>query len=133
MTLVLLVTLAGAVGAALRAVIETHLPNRTDGLPWGLIAVNVTGSAIAGVVAPCTNGDLRTVLLVGLCGALTTYSGFAWRVHLQWKSGHARLGASTVLFMVAGCLVAFSFLWWLMTGGPWTLGPLITLGSCAAG
>lgn len=133
MTLVLLVTLAGAFGAVLRAVIETHLPNRADGMPWGLLAVNVGGSALAGVVAPCTSGDLRTVLLVGLCGALTTYSGFAWRVHLQLQSGHVRLGASTVLLMVVACLLAFGLPWWLLTGGLWSFGPMITLGACAAG
>jgi len=133
MTLVLLVTLAGAFGAVLRAVIETRLPNRADGLPWGLLAVNVGGSALAGVVAPCTSGDLRTVLLVGLCGALTTYSGFAWRVHLQLQSGRTGLGTGTAVLMVVACLLAFGLPWWLLTGGPWSFGSLITLGACAAG
>jgi CrcB protein len=125
MTLMLMVTLAGAVGAVLRAFIEMHLPNRSGGLPWGLLAVNVGGCALAGVIAPCTSGDLRTVLLVGLCGALTTYSGFALRVHLQLQAGRRWLGASTVLLMVVACLAACVLMWWLA--------PLITLGSCAVG
>ena len=125
MTLVLVVTLAGAVGAVLRAFIEMRLPNKAAGLPWGLLAVNVGGCALAGVIAPCTTGDVRTLLLVGLCGALTTYSGFAFRVHLQLQSGRRWLAASTVLLMVVACLAACVLMWWLA--------PLITLGSCAVG
>ncbi len=125
MTLVLVVTLAGAVGAVLRALIEAYLPNRPDGLPWGLIVVNVSGSALAGAIAPCTSGDLRTVLLVGLCGALTTYSGFAWRVNLQLQSARPWLGAGTIAVMVTACLAACALTWWLV--------PVISLGTCAVG
>jgi fluoride exporter len=46
---------------------------------WGLLAVNVSGSLLAGWVAGSTKPDgwWSTVILVGLCGSLTTFSGFS--------------------------------------------------------
>lgn len=46
---------------------------------WGLLAVNVAGSLLAGWVAGTGRLDQMwsTVILVGLCGSLTTFSGFS--------------------------------------------------------
>ena len=61
---------SGAAGAAL--------------FPWGLLVVNVLGSLMAGIVIAATSGDLRMLLLVGFCGAFTTFSGFAWETDRLW-------------------------------------------------
>jgi len=131
--LVIAVAIAGAGGAVVRAVIERWLPPRPRGLPWGLLLVNILGSAIAGWVAPCTSGSLRVVLLIGLCGALTTYSGFAWRVDLQLRAGERTVALATTAVMVVGCVVAFLATWWLLAGSGSGAGGLATLVPCAAG
>ena len=49
---------------------------------WALLAVNAAGSLMAGFIAGCDrlDGFWTTALLIGLCGSLTTFSGFA--VHM---------------------------------------------------
>src|SRR5687767_13547021 len=46
---------------------------------WGLLAINSAGSFLAGWVAgyQSLGPTLSTALLIGFCGSLTTFSGFA--------------------------------------------------------
>jgi CrcB protein len=91
---------AGASGAAL--------------FPWGLLVVNVLGSLLAGVVVAATSGDLRTLLLVGFCGAFTTFSGFAWETDRLWPESRSLFWLAIVAFPLA-CVVAFFVAWRLTT------------------
>lgn len=120
MTFMLAVLVGGAIGAPLRFLIDRSVTHRTAGMrggaevPWGLIVVNLLGSALAGVVLASTAGDLRVLLLTGLCGALTTFSGFAWETHRLWQ---VRRTAFWFAFVVTPliCVVAF-LLTWHLTG-----------------
>ena len=78
-------------------------------LPWGLFVVNAVGSLMVGLLAGVTDGPMRVFLLSGICGSLTTYSGYAYAVHRAWRVNRA------------AALVA------------WTFMPLIGIGLCAAG
>jgi CrcB protein len=71
---VLAAVLAGAVATGIR-----YLITRSVTVPWGVLVVNVVGSAIGGVVlglaeAGALSADVRLVLLGGFCGGLTTFS-----------------------------------------------------------
>ena len=112
----LAVVVGAAVGAPLRFLVDQWVTERTARpggagvFPWGLLAVNVSGSAVAGVVVALATGDLRGLLLVGLCGAYTTFSGYAWETTRLWPQARAAFWASVVV-MPAACVAAFLLAW----------------------
>jgi len=110
------VLIGGAVGAPLRFAVDRAVTNRVAGVdpprefPWGLLVVNGVGSAIAGLVLATTTGDLRLLLLVGLCGALTTFSGFAWEADRLWSTARTAFWAA-ILVMPLACVGLFIGTW----------------------
>jgi fluoride exporter len=66
---VILVLLAGALGAVLRYLSSL--------LPSGILLVNVIGSFIAGLALASLTGEWQLVVLTGFCGGLTTFSTFS--------------------------------------------------------
>jgi CrcB protein len=81
MTRVLLVAVAGAVGALVRYGIGTAVGMRS--FPWATLGINVAGSFLLGFVLGGP-GDGRwsstttTAVAVGFLGAFTTFSTFAF-------------------------------------------------------
>jgi CrcB protein len=76
----LAVIAAGALGGLARYLVSRALARSR--FPWAVLAVNVAGSAIGGVVLGLAMraelaADLRLVLLTGFCGGLTTFSTFS--------------------------------------------------------
>jgi CrcB protein len=113
MTLLLAVAIGGAIGAPLRYLLERWVGERTRGrrsFPWGLLVVNGVGSAIAGIVVVATTGDLRVLLLVGFCGALTTFSGLAWEAD-RLRGVDAPMSWLAVVAIPAACIAAFWIAW----------------------
>ena len=81
--------------------------------PWGTLAVNVSGSALIGVLAGLaqrTGGFGGPVahdfLLTGVCGGYTTVSSFALQTAVLWTDREARAAALYVAATVAGSLAA---------------------------
>ncbi len=81
--------------------------------PWGTLAVNVVGSAVIGFAAATMHaegrfpidGDLRTFLMVGVCGGYTTFSAFSLQTMTliqggQWLPAAGNVGLSVVLCMI---------------------------------
>jgi CrcB protein len=84
-SLILLVALAGAIGALARWGLASWVQERAgDGFPWGVLAANVVGAFLFGLVfALATDrgwiGErTRVVLLTGFLGAFTTFSTLAF-------------------------------------------------------
>ena len=124
---VLAVAAGAAVGAPLRYLVDRVVTDRVTRsaadrggaagaalFPWGLLVVNVLGSLLAGVVIAATSGDLRILLLVGFCGAFTTFSGFAWETDRLWPEARAVFWLAIVSFPIA-CVTAFMVAWRLAT------------------
>jgi len=111
---VLAIALGAAIGAPSRFILDRwvagHAP--TKRFPWSLLVVNVLGSAIAGVVFALTTGNLQVFLLVGVCGALTTFSGFGWEMHLLWSRSRSTFMIALIV-MTASCVAAFELLYLL--------------------
>lgn len=78
----LLVALGGAVGAPLRYLTDRWIQGRhRSRIPWGTFTVNIVGSLILGLLtgAGLAADDPVFVLIgTGFCGALTTWSTFAF-------------------------------------------------------
>ncbi|MFK4791151.1 fluoride efflux transporter FluC [Microbacterium sp. ZW T5_56] len=73
--LLLLIGLAGGVGAVLRWVIEVVTLPWSQRFPWGILLVNITGSFALGVVTGLFGtSEVGWILGTGLLGGYTTFS-----------------------------------------------------------
>lgn len=91
---------AGAAGAVLRYLLSRALAGR-DGFPVAVFVVNVVGSGVGGAVlglaqAGVLSGDIRLILLGGLCGGLTTFSTFSVETIQLVHEGRSRAAALNV-------------------------------------
>lgn len=103
---VLLVALGAAVGAPLRY-LAGHLLD--DRLPWGTLAVNVTGSFLLGLFSAMALNESTIALLgTGFCGGLTTYSAFAVQVHDRGPRLGSAYAAMTIGLSLAACSLGFA-------------------------
>lgn len=103
LTSLLLIGLAGAAGAVLRAVL-TGLATRLCGadFPWGTLAVNLLGCFACGLIWALIHRrgvvpvDVEHVLLVGLLGGFTTYASFALQTTELVSAGRPLAAAAYV-------------------------------------
>lgn len=116
---ILLIALAGGVGATLRYLISRSIVSWTGtSFPWGTFFVNILGCLICGLVWGLAESKgwlserARIVILVGFLGAFTTFSSFAFetlaliRGHQWWLAGinviaQNTLGVAAVLIGIA--------------------------------
>jgi CrcB protein len=77
--------------------------------------VNVVGSFLLGLLVARWGDDGRAVTLVGVgfCGSLTTFSSFAWESQRLAEDGAWVLSGANVLGSVVTCLAAAAVGWWL--------------------
>lgn len=79
-----------------------------DGFPWGTLVVNVLGSFLLGILLRATESaavstETRAMLMVGFCGAFTTFSTFTYEtVELVQHGAWARAGAYALGSVLVG-------------------------------
>ena len=107
------VSLAGAIGAPARYVVERAITRRRAGsFPLGTLVVNVSGSLVLGLLAGAAlyhgfGGAPRAWLGTGFCGAYTTFSTFALEtVALAERDERRAATAYVVASTIVGCAAA---------------------------
>jgi len=90
------VSVAGAVGAPARYIVERAITRRRAGaFPLGTFVVNVSGSLVLGLIAGAAlyhgfAGAPRAWLGTGFCGAYTTFSTFTFETVRLIEEGDTR-------------------------------------------
>lgn len=117
----LLIGVGAAIGAPLRYFVDVAIGRRRNSVfPWGTLVVNGAGSFLVGVVlALAAGGDLGEHvvegLVVGFCGALTTFSTFGYETLRLAEGGAVRLALVNVVVSVLTGLGAVMLGWTLGT------------------
>ena len=115
----LLVALGGAIGAVCRYVVTLVMTRQFgDGFPWGTLTVNVVGALIIGMAfvwidRSALSDSQRLLLVVGMLGALTTFSTFALDAYQLYQSGRVSVAAIYVLTSNTLALGAVCFGVWI--------------------
>ena len=99
------VALGAAVGAPCRYLLDALVARRGPRLPWGTVAVNLLGSAAAGLLAGVAASrtvpePVLALLATGFLGAFTTASTLAWQVVSLVADGARRDAALLVVVHV---------------------------------
>ena len=109
---IIAVASGGALGATLRLVINgTINKNFVHVLPLGTLAVNLLGSLIIGVLFAyfhlntSLSPHLKTFMVTGVLGALTTYSTFAIESFFLLESGHYGQAFANMALNVFGTIL----------------------------
>lgn len=111
MILALVVAGAGAVGAGARYLLDGFVQDRTSGVfPFGTLTVNVLGSCLLGLLTALAlhhvGSEARTILGVGFCGGLTTWSTATWETVRLVEEGELRTAREFVLANLGVSLAA---------------------------
>jgi len=112
----LLVAVAGGLGAAARFVVDGAVRARTPSaaFPWATVVVNVSGSLVIGLVTgvllgagdPAHLEPWRLGVATGFCGGYTTFSTAMVETVRLARSGRRRLALANALGTMALTLAA---------------------------
>lgn len=119
-------SLAGGVGCALRAFARDAFLRRGREARWAICAINLSGSlamgAVAGVAASRgAEGSLGATAAFGVLAGWTTYSAFCMDVVLLWVTRRRALALALWGVTLAGSATLAAVGGWLVrtvTGGP---------------
>lgn len=110
------VAMGGAVGAMLRYGISSGIYSWFGrGFPYGTLVVNVLGSFAIGLLSILlvekfdVPHEVRLALVVGVLGALTTFSTFSWDTLDLMEQGLMQRAFLNVLLNVVVCISAAWF------------------------
>jgi len=105
---IIAVASGGAIGATLRLLISTAVNKSSiHTLPFGTLVVNLLGSLLIGILFAyfhlntTISPQIKTFMITGILGALTTYSTFAIESFFLFESGdytHAFVNMTLNLF-----------------------------------
>lgn len=98
----------GVVGATARWAVATTWPTPAGGAGWAILAVNLTGCLLLGLLTGWASGPsardrlLRLGLGTGVLGGFTTFSTLAVQTDRALAAGHAATGLGVLALSVVG-------------------------------
>lgn len=102
----------GAIGCLARYLLSNWVLERAgSGFPYGTLAVNLVGAYLIGVIMEFAirsaqlSPTVRTGIVIGFLGGLTTFSTFSYETFRLLESGRVVSAFVNVLASVAVCLV----------------------------
>ena len=102
----MLFIVAAARGGFIRFALEYYLPPvGSSAFPRATWVVNVAGAFLLGIVLALP-GDWQVILGVGLCGALTTFSGVSLQLHRRLMAQAFRPAMIYAVTLITGGIVA---------------------------
>lgn len=110
-----LVALGGAIGSVARFWCSGLVANALgQTFPWGTLVVNIAGSLVIGFTATLTGpdgrmfvpSDVRTFIMVGVCGGYTTFSSFSLQTLALMQDGEWFQAGGNVVLSVVLCMVS---------------------------
>lgn len=106
-----IISCGGAFGAVMRYYLSNVVYQLLDrGFPYGTMVVNILGSFLIGIgfvlfTEKMTFGsDVRLFVMVGLLGALTTFSTFSLETLLLMQQGELLKAGLNIILSVFACL-----------------------------
>jgi len=109
---IIAVASGGAIGATLRLLINASVnKNFVHALPLGTLAVNLIGSLLIGMLFAyfhfntTLSPHLKTFMVTGILGALTTYSTFAIESFFLLEAGHYGQAFANMALNVFGTIL----------------------------
>ncbi len=105
------VIIGGMVGAPTRYLLDSFVQSRHGGdLPWGTFTVNMIASFVLGLIGSTAAGAAVGLAVgTGFCGALSTYSTFAYENVRLMEDGKLRPAAvNMAMSLIVGVLAAFA-------------------------
>lgn len=120
---ILVVAIGGAFGSVARLLLSrfVQILMPFEGLPWGIIVVNIVGCFAIGIVygffelKMLMNPLWRVGLIVGILGGFTTFSSFSLDTFHFLLRGEIFSALLNVLISVGICLLATVFGAWCVT------------------
>ncbi|KZF01962.1 MAG: fluoride efflux transporter CrcB [Rhodococcus sp. (in: high G+C Gram-positive bacteria)] len=117
--IVVLLAVAGALGAVSRFVIDSFVKSKLKNtvFPWGTVGINISGSLLLGFLAGLVvlqdgSTDLQTVIGTGFCGGYTTFSTASVETVRLVQSGKHSLAlinvVGTLVVSVGACAAGFA-------------------------
>ena len=103
LAVVLGVGVLGGAGAIARFLLDGSVSSLTDHLlPWGTLAVNLSGALALGVLTgAAVDGDALRLAGTGLLGAYTTFSTWVYESHRLGEDGELRWGVVNLMLSLA--------------------------------
>ena len=116
MNLVIAVAIGGAIGAVGRYLVSSFVIQQMGTqFPWSTLTVNIVGSLLMGILAEAMKlmwsptPEIKTMLIVGILGAFTTFSAFSLDVVGVFDRGEFVSLISYVLLSFISCVFALVF------------------------
>ncbi len=109
---IIAVASGGAIGATLRLLINNAVNKHfVHVLPLGTLAVNLAGSLLIGIlfayfhINTTLSPHLKTFMVTGILGALTTYSTFAIESFFLLETGHYAQALANMALNLFGTII----------------------------